>query len=62
MNETNRTVQMHVIAPGEAGPDGEFTFELQSRANNSRIVKFSLTAQDAELVKKAVEAYLGNLK
>lgn len=53
---------MHVIAPGKAATDGEFTFELQPRSNGARVVRFSLKAQDAESIKKAIEAYLKELK
>jgi hypothetical protein len=53
---------MHVIAPGKLAADGEFVFELQPRSNGARVVRFSLKAQDAESIKKAVEAYLKELK
>jgi len=62
MSTEQKAVQMHVIAPGKAASDGEFVFELQPRSNGARVVRFSLKAQDAESVKKAVEAYLKELK
>lgn len=62
MSDQAKTVQMHVIAPGKLADDGEFVFELQPRSNGARVVKFSLKAQDAESIKKAVEAYLKELK
>ena len=62
MSDQTKTVQMHVIAPGKAASDGEFVFELQPRSNGARVVRFSLKAQDAESIKKAVEVYLKELK
>lgn len=58
MSESNpRTVEMSVINPGTAASNGEFTFELQPRYNSSRVVKFALSAADAESLKKALEEY-----
>ena len=53
---------MHIVAPGNAAPDGEFTFEMQPRSDNGRIVKFALRARDAELLKEALVAYLKDQK
>ena len=58
MSEQLRTVQMHVMNPGETAPDGDFTFELQPRYNSGRIVKFALIPTDAELLHKQLGAYL----
>jgi hypothetical protein len=57
-----KTVQIDGNAPGKLAADGEFVFELQPRSNGARVVRFSLKAQDAESIKKAVEAYLKELK
>lgn len=57
MSEANRTVEMFVINPGTAAANGEFTFELQPRSNAARTVKFALSPQDADSVRKALEEY-----
>jgi hypothetical protein len=58
MSEQATTSQMHVISPGETAVDGDFTFELQRRFNLGRTVKFALIPSDAELLHKALSAYL----
>lgn len=52
-----RTVEMFLIQPGAAAPNGEFTFEMQPRTNSSRTVKFALSPSDAHDLKKALEEY-----
>lgn len=57
MSDGNRTVEMFVINPGAAAPNGEFTFELQPRNNAARTVKFALSPSDALALQKALGEY-----
>jgi hypothetical protein len=58
MSDEQRTVQMHLMNPGSTAPDGDFTFELQPRFNAGRIVKFALLPRDADMLHKALGAYI----
>lgn len=52
-----RTVDMFLINPGTAAPNGKFTFEMQPESNPSRTVKFALSPKDADDLKKALDEY-----
>lgn len=54
---SQRTVEMFLINPGTAAPNGEFTFEMQPRANAGRTVKFALNPKDADDLRKALDEY-----
>jgi len=62
MSDEARTVQMFIIKPGATAVDGEFTFDMQPRANAARTVRFALEAKDAELLHAALDAYLKSLQ
>ena len=57
MNDAPRTVEMYLINPGTAAPNGEFTFEMQPRVNAGRTVNFALSATDAHALQKALTEY-----
>lgn len=58
MSDETRTVQMYVVNPGATEKDGEFSFEMQSRINAGRTVKFALVPSDAELLHRKLGEYL----
>lgn len=62
MSDTNRTVQMALVSPGSTHVDADFTFSMQPRFNEGRVVQYALIPSDAEALHKALNEFLKNAK